>query len=86
MEKSKHMNKQEKNRTQHPKKAEVMSNQNHVVSKSNNKERRSNSSPNTLVVGGQHDNTMISITQSNHTNLVNLRASDQGSNNASSTI
>jgi hypothetical protein len=69
--------------------------------KSSNKDRRSNSSPNTLVADMPAENGLTSIIQSNSeanttnqrdlqsANLVRgLRASDQGSNsnNASSTL
>lgn len=71
------------------------------VPRSNNKDRRSNSSPNTLVADKPTDNALISIIQStsdvntanqrdlHSANLVRgLRGSDQGSNsnNASSTL
>ena len=69
----------------------------HPVPKSNNKDRRSNSSPNTLVADAPAENVMNSIIQStsdanrdlHSVNLVRgLRGSDQGSNsnNASSTM
>lgn len=88
-----------KNRTLLHKKGAALGEENHAGSKSNNKDRRSNSSPNTLVVENQQDPNLTSIVQSsdantNHrdlhsANLIRgIRGSDEASNsnNASSTM
>jgi hypothetical protein len=54
----------QKNRTLHHQKAAAMSEDNHPIPKSSNKDRRSNSSPNTLVADLPVDNGMTSIIQS----------------------
>jgi hypothetical protein len=86
---------QHKNRTLHQKASVLGEEDNNPAPKSNNKDRRSNSSPNTLVAGMPAENAGNSIIQSNSemdtsnhlrdhlhsANLVRgLRGSDQGSN------
>lgn len=57
---------QQKNRTLHHQKASVLGGEaNHPVPKTSNKDRRSNSSPNTLVADMPAENALNSIIQSN---------------------